>query len=51
MLVNNDVVLYEEANFDVISHRINVAKVGKFSIAPGGAPHHIVCYMPGKINK
>lgn len=50
MLVNNDVVLYEDANFDRIIHRINVAKVAKFSIGPGGAPYHILCYMPGKFN-
>ncbi|OXU26913.1 hypothetical protein TSAR_000356 [Trichomalopsis sarcophagae] len=48
MLVNNDVVLYEDSNFDVVLHRINVAKVAKFSIAPGGAPYHVLCYMPGK---
>lgn len=47
MLVNNDVVLYEDSNFEKVVHRINVAKVAKFSIAPGVAPYHVLCYMPG----
>ncbi|XP_058802809.1 eukaryotic translation initiation factor 2A [Phymastichus coffea] len=48
MLVNNDVVLYEDSNFEKVLHRINVVKVAKFSIAPGAAPYHVLCYMPGK---
>ncbi|XP_033227264.1 eukaryotic translation initiation factor 2A [Belonocnema kinseyi] len=48
MLVNNDVVLYEDVNFERAAHRINVAKIAKFSIAPGAVPYHILCYMPGK---
>ena len=49
ILVNNDVVLYEAVNFERTAHRINVSKVAKFGIAPGGLPYHILCYMPGKI--
>ncbi|XP_051164152.1 eukaryotic translation initiation factor 2A [Leptopilina boulardi] len=48
MLVNNDVLLYEDVNFEKIVHRINLSKIGKFSIAPGPAPYHVLCYMPGK---
>lgn len=50
MLINNDVVLYEDSNFDRILHRINVAKVAKFSISPSSAPYHILCYMPGEFH-
>ncbi|XP_014206946.1 eukaryotic translation initiation factor 2A [Copidosoma floridanum] len=48
MLINNDVVLYEDSNFDKILHRINMAKIGRFSIAPSTAPYHVACHMPGK---
>ncbi|XP_015602162.1 eukaryotic translation initiation factor 2A isoform X2 [Cephus cinctus] len=48
MLINSDVVFYEDANFDKIVHKIHVAKVAKFSISPNPAPYHILCYMPGK---
>lgn len=48
MLINNSVVLYENLNFNNVAHRINMAKVGRYSIAPGPAPYHIVCHMPGK---
>ncbi|XP_011505945.1 PREDICTED: eukaryotic translation initiation factor 2A [Ceratosolen solmsi marchali] len=51
LLVNNDVVLYEESNFDdakAFNNKMNVGKIAKFSIAPGAAPYHIVCHMPGK---
>ncbi|GAB1868971.1 Eukaryotic translation initiation factor 2A [Camponotus japonicus] len=43
-----NVLLYEDNNFDRYVHKISVAKVAKFSIAPGNAPYHILCYMPGK---
>lgn len=42
-----DVIFYEDANFEKIVHRINIAKVAKFSIAPNNAPYHILCYVPG----
>ncbi|KAG7202566.1 hypothetical protein KM043_009762 [Ampulex compressa] len=48
LLVGADVVLYEDANFEKSTHRINVAKIAKFSIAPSNVPYHILCYMPGK---
>lgn len=47
MLVNNRVVLYENADFSTILHRINMASIAKFSIAPGNPPYHILCNMPG----
>lgn len=46
-LVNNDVIFYENANFDNIVHRINFAKIGAYSISPGVAPYHVLCYTPG----
>ncbi|XP_076665735.1 eukaryotic translation initiation factor 2A isoform X1 [Andrena cerasifolii] len=48
MIVGADVVLYEDANFEKIVHRINIVKVAKFSISPSNTPYHILCYMPGK---
>ncbi|XP_076659679.1 eukaryotic translation initiation factor 2A [Halictus rubicundus] len=48
MLVGADVVLYEDANFQKVAHRINVAKVASFSISPTCSPYFILCYMPGK---
>ncbi|XP_012279013.1 eukaryotic translation initiation factor 2A isoform X2 [Orussus abietinus] len=48
MLINNNVVLYESAIFDKVIHRINVAKIAKFSISSGNAPYNVLCYMPGK---
>lgn len=47
LLNGANVLLYEDNNFDRYIHKINVAKVAKFSIAPGNAPNHILCYMPG----
>lgn len=44
-----DVIFYEDANFEKIVHRINIAKVAKFSIAPNNAPYHILCYVPGNL--
>jgi uncharacterized protein with WD repeat len=52
LLVNSDVVIYKDANFDNApssNHRIKMGKISKFSIAPGDAPYHIVCHMPGKL--
>ena len=47
MIVGADVVLYEDADFEKIVHRINIVKVAKFSISPSNTPYHILCYMPG----
>lgn len=46
-LLNNDVIFYENANFEKIVQRINFAKIGAFSISPGVAPNHVLCYTPG----
>ncbi|XP_015189376.1 PREDICTED: eukaryotic translation initiation factor 2A [Polistes dominula] len=48
ILMGADVMFYEDANFEKIVHRINIATVAKFSIAPNNAPYHILCYVPGK---
>lgn len=45
-LVNNDVTFYEGGNFERIVHRINFAKIGAFSLAPGISPLHVLCYTP-----
>lgn len=42
-----NVLFYEDNNFKKYVHKISVAKVVKFSIAPGNAPYHVLCYMPG----
>ncbi|KAK0179649.1 hypothetical protein PV327_005384 [Microctonus hyperodae] len=51
ILVNNDVIFYENADFTKITQRINWSKVNKYRISPGNAPYHIVCYMPGKVGQ
>ena len=49
MLINGEVVLYENANFEKHALKISVTKGGKFGISPGNnAPYHILCYLPGK---
>ncbi|EFN83994.1 Eukaryotic translation initiation factor 2A [Harpegnathos saltator] len=48
LLNGGNVLLYEDNNFDRYVNKISAAKVAKFSIAPGNAPYHIICYMPGK---
>lgn len=47
MLVGADVVLYEDANFEKIAHKINIAKIAMFSMSPCNNPYYIVCYIPG----
>lgn len=49
LLIGANVLLYEDNNFDRYVHKISVAKVAKFSIAPGNAPYHVLCYMPGML--
>lgn len=46
--INNQLVFYEDANFEHVVHTINKEKVGAFSIAPGRAPYHFISYIPGK---
>ncbi|XP_043276692.1 eukaryotic translation initiation factor 2A [Venturia canescens] len=48
MLVNSDILFYENADFERYVQKINVTKFGKFRIAPGNSPYHVLCYMPGK---
>lgn len=45
-MINDDVIFYENNNFDCIVHRINFAKIRGFSVAPGVAPFHVLCYTP-----
>eukprot|EP00092_Neocalanus_flemingeri_P017385 GFUD01018805.1.p1 GENE.GFUD01018805.1~~GFUD01018805.1.p1 ORF type:complete len:598 (+),score=151.66 GFUD01018805.1:66-1859(+) len=47
-MVNNEVQFYENSNFDVIAHKIHLAKVSNFSMAPGNSKStHVVTYIPG----
>lgn len=46
ILKGGNVLLYEN-NFDRYVHKIGKGNIVKFSIAPGNAPYHILCYMPG----
>ncbi|XP_074099510.1 eukaryotic translation initiation factor 2A [Cotesia typhae] len=48
ILINTDIVIYENADFGKVVHRINVTKAGRFKVAPGCAPYYIVIYTPGK---
>lgn len=45
--VNNEVHFFENACFDNIAKKIFMQKVAYFSLAPGDAPYHIVCFVPG----
>lgn len=45
--VNNEVHFFENNNFDNIHKKIYLQKVSDFSLAPGKAPYHVVCYAPG----
>ncbi|KAG8195231.1 hypothetical protein JTE90_027972 [Oedothorax gibbosus] len=45
--VNNEVHFFEDANFDKIAKKIFLQKVAYFSLAPGDAPYHIACFVPG----
>ncbi|XP_077265912.1 eukaryotic translation initiation factor 2A isoform X2 [Temnothorax americanus] len=47
LLKGGNVLLYEGNNFDRYVHKIGKGNIAKFSIAPGNAPHHILCHMPG----
>ncbi|XP_011642683.1 eukaryotic translation initiation factor 2A isoform X2 [Pogonomyrmex barbatus] len=47
ILKGGNVLLYENNNFDRYVHKIGKGNIAKFSIAPGNAPYHILCYMPG----
>ncbi|XP_047119324.1 eukaryotic translation initiation factor 2A [Schistocerca piceifrons] len=47
-IVNNDVLFYENANFNAVANKIHIQKVENFSLAPGTPPYHVLCYCPGK---
>lgn len=47
ILKGGNVLLYENNNFDRYVHKIGKGNIAKFSIAPGNAPYHILCHMPG----
>ncbi|KAJ1523460.1 hypothetical protein ONE63_001315 [Megalurothrips usitatus] len=46
--VNDELLFYEDAKFDTVAHRVREQKVANFALAPGTAPYHVLCYMPGK---
>jgi len=47
-MVNNEVQFYENSNFDAIVHKIHLAKVSDFSMAPGSSKNtHVVTFVPG----
>jgi len=47
-MVNNEVQFYENSNFDAIAHKIHLAKVSDFSMAPGSSKNtHVVTFVPG----
>lgn len=46
-IVNTDVVIYEDCNFDKIVHRINCYKVDSYSWSPTTGVYHVLCHMSG----
>ena len=47
-MVNNEVQFYENSSFDAITHKIHLAKVSDFSMAPGSSKNtHVVTFVPG----
>ncbi|KAK6633211.1 hypothetical protein RUM44_003812 [Polyplax serrata] len=46
-LLNNDVLFYEDSNFEASVHKLSVAKVASFSLSPGTSPLYVLCYLPG----
>lgn len=46
--VDNELLFYEDCKFDQPSVRVREHKIANFAIAPGTAPYHVICYMPGK---
>ncbi|XP_011311612.1 eukaryotic translation initiation factor 2A [Fopius arisanus] len=48
VLINHDILFYENTNFDTIKHKFNSTKVGKFRIGSKCSPYHIIFYLPGK---
>ncbi|XP_063972720.1 eukaryotic translation initiation factor 2A [Diachasmimorpha longicaudata] len=46
--INDDVLFYENADFETVKYKFNSRKVGKFRIGSGGPPYHVICYLPGK---
>ncbi|GFQ65019.1 eukaryotic translation initiation factor 2A [Trichonephila clavata] len=45
--VNNDVHFFEDADFSTIKRKISMQKVANLALAPGPAPYHIACFVPG----
>ncbi|GIY09529.1 eukaryotic translation initiation factor 2A [Caerostris darwini] len=45
--VNNEIHFFEDANFEKIAKKIFIQKVAYFSLAPGAAPYHVACFVPG----
>lgn len=45
--VDNELLFYEDAKFDSASLRVRDQKIANFALAPGTAPYHVLCYMPG----
>lgn len=45
--VDNELLFYEDSKFDQPSVRVRDQKIANFAIAPGTAPYHVICYMPG----
>ncbi|KAK3907733.1 Eukaryotic translation initiation factor 2A [Frankliniella fusca] len=46
--VNDELLFYEDGKFDSVALRVRDQKIANFALAPGTAPYHALCYMPGK---
>lgn len=41
-------LFYENGCFEGSVNKCSPGKIAGFSLAPGGAPHHVLCYLPGQ---
>ena len=44
-----DSLIYSPNDFEKPIQRITGQKIAKVSLAPGAAPFHLVCYIPGSV--
>lgn len=47
--LNTEVLIYTPNDFEKPIQRITGQKISKVSLAPGAAPFHLVCYIPGSV--
>lgn len=45
--LNNEILFYENSNFDNIVHRTKGLKLNNYSLSPGSQPIKVLCFLPG----